>query len=352
MNIAIYGSYKYGNYGDELMAIVIANYIKSKGFKPIVYGLDYELAKELQIESTFSVTDLISRASVCLIGGGAFLSFGENSNLNPIEIEHEEEIIQLKNECLSKGCDVYCISIGGDGHKLYEGKMRYGRQDFFSSEVFKGGSIRLENDLKIFKNTIKSVEFVPDILWTTSKVASFNSELSNRESGKVRIGINLHTNKKSLINVLKFVSKFLGNIDLYFVKLHRSDEFKGEYLSKNESRNIKYDNPWLFLNSIRSLDLIVSHKLHLGITGLTFNVPFVSIGAKPKTISQLEMVNTGFADWNKSKTSAIIMFVKLFLFPKWFVKRVHNSFDWKEIERLKIEANRNFDLIDKICDEY
>ena len=73
LTIGIWGNYNYGNWGDDLMAIIIAEYIKKNGHRTIVYRLDEDLSKEHNIPSERSVDKLVRDSDFLLIGGGGML---------------------------------------------------------------------------------------------------------------------------------------------------------------------------------------------------------------------------------------------------------------------------------------
>ncbi len=51
MKVAIWGSYNYGNYSDDLMAIQFAKELEKLGTEPVVYRLDRQLAQQYSVNN-------------------------------------------------------------------------------------------------------------------------------------------------------------------------------------------------------------------------------------------------------------------------------------------------------------
>ena len=59
-----------------------------------------------------------------------------------------------------------------------------------------------------------------------------------------------------------------------------------------------YTDPQSTLEFLASLDLVVSYKLHLGLTALALGVPFYSLGGSGKAKAFLSNIDADFAIWS------------------------------------------------------
>lgn len=292
MKIGIWGNYCYGNFGDDLMAISIANYLKKKGHCPIVYRLDALLAKQFSIEVEGSVQSLVEKVDLLFIGGGGML-VGDSilrRYFSPVARSFENDFKELNEALAVYKKNVYPISIGGDGN----GRPRIPRQrkKFFSSYVG-DGTLRLKGDLRYTQKLGRNFTYIPDILFDTSnrfKVKRFQKS----KKTDVWIGVNIiskdlknETWHKELIDIAKKDS----HIKLFFIKTHLENySVDYEYLPRELSENIKiyqYADIEGILNFLASLDVLISSKLHVGLTAMSLGTPFFSFKGKKKTQAQL-----------------------------------------------------------------
>ena len=106
MKAAIWGSYNYGNYGDDLMAIQFAKELEKLGTEAYVYRLDRQLAQQYSVNTVDSLAELIDNSKFCILGGGGILGGGTTVL--------EQDFIDLNAIAISHHCPIFGISIGGD----------------------------------------------------------------------------------------------------------------------------------------------------------------------------------------------------------------------------------------------
>ena len=68
--IALFGDYKYGRFGDDLMAVIFGRELQSHHIPFRVYGLQPERRAEFQFQGTNSINELLSGAAAVVYGGG------------------------------------------------------------------------------------------------------------------------------------------------------------------------------------------------------------------------------------------------------------------------------------------
>lgn len=301
--IAIWSPLRYANYGDDLQAIVFALYIQSIGFQVKLYQLEKSLSDEFKLESSDTLDELCKDVKLCIIAGGALLTpFSVIKRyLNRSAFEYEMDFKEL-NKAMRKYNTKFCaISIGGDG-KLRKPTKYYSKHriNFFSSRNFLNGTVRLKGDANQMRKFNKNFVYYPDCLLQTPKFLKLND--SRKSNNKIKIGLNLKKGKylsKSLLNDIFQYARNNNDIEFYFTTTHM--EYTGinyEYIPQKETDNIKickYKSPTQLLEFISSIDLFITSKLHLGITGLTVGTPFISYRGPGKAQSFLKAIKGEWA---------------------------------------------------------
>lgn len=170
----------------------------------------------------------------------------------------------------------------------------------------------------------------------SAKVLGIPKKVEDSKTLKVGINIPSSTAAKLLAHQFNALGLTTGNIVFYFIRTYLpNSNIQLELLPRINSRYIKhynYSDPKETLEFISSLDLLVSHKLHLGLTALALDVPFISLGGKGKTKSFLKEIGADFAIYS-SRTKNMKLF-SLFT-SRNNIKRFHAKFDWKLIQHLK-----------------
>lgn len=299
--IGIWAPLRYANYGDDMQAIAIAKLLQNNGYNVKLFQLDESLAKHYDLEVANSVDALCRDIKLCIIAGGGLLT--------PLNIakrylkkeyhEYEQDFCDLYSA--SKKYDVkFCaISMGGDGKSrspyLYYGK---GRRDFFASQNFLNGTVRLEGDIVQMKKFSKTFVYYPDMLFRSS---DYFEPILLPSTSKYRVGINFKKGKyldESLVNDIIEYAHSHDDIEFHFVTTHL--EKKGlnyQYLPNVESNNIfidRYTSPNQLFGVLASMDIFITSMLHLGLTGLSMKTPFLCYRGPGKTKSFLNSIG---GDW-------------------------------------------------------
>ena len=341
MKVAIWGSYNYGNYGDDIMAIQFAHHLKSLGADPYVFQLNQSLAKLYSINVANSWDELFKDAKFCLIGGGGVLVDG----VTP-KVDQEFELLALTSE--KYNCPVFPISIGGEG-KGSEAVLSPKRLAFFKSNFCQESTVRLKEDLDLFEKLGKSSVYYPDVLLTVSDFWKIPPKFRTDE--KLHVGINLPNSFQGqlLFMQLRMINSFQDNIVFHFISTYLPDSsITWEFLPKSESALSKkhiYTDPYLTLEFLSSLDLLISYKLHLGLTALALGVPFYSVGGPGKAQGFLKSINASSAifpaNFKRWKLGS-------YLSNPDNIRAARKHFDFSLIEQLKKVSWGHMDQITKI----
>lgn len=300
--IAIWGNNRYSNYGDDLQTLVFALHLKNLGHKPIVFQLEKEIADKFGLEVANNLDELFKDVRFCIIAGGALLTPFPilKRVLSKTAIEYEADFRDL-NSAIKKypQVKICALSIGGDGEKRTPSKY-YSRHriDFFSSPQFLDGTVRLTGDVEQMKNFNKQFKFIPDCLLSVDKFVNPVIKSNNFSDLPIsKIGFNLkrgkYLSKPFLDELFSFADKN-RNIIFYFITTHlEKTNINYEYIPAAETENIKilkYTDPTELLEFMSELDVLISSKLHLGITGLTVQTPFLSYRGPGKAKSFLRSI--------------------------------------------------------------
>ncbi|AFZ01179.1 polysaccharide pyruvyl transferase family protein [Calothrix sp. PCC 6303] len=345
MKAAIWGSYNYGNYGDDIMALQFATYLKKLGAEPYVYGLDNNLAKKYEINTTDSWDELFDGSKFCLIGGGGVL-------VNNLTKNVDEEFQELYLRSIKHNCPVFPISIGGQG--LGENAiLSQTRLEFFSGDACQTPTVRLTEDVELFQKFGKQSIFYPDVLLSVADY--WNIIPRTKPNEQIQVGINLPASFQAnlLVNQLRFISQVRKDIVFHFVPTYLpNSSINWELSPKHNSPFIKnhiYTDPKNTMEFLRSLDLIISYKLHLGLTALALGVPFFSVGGPGKAKQFLKSIDAEFAIFpSNAKVSRLFRFLSR---PS-NVRNVRNQFDFNSIAKLREASWGHMKRIDEIVAQF
>ncbi len=158
MKIGLFGYYKHGNFGDDLMGVLIGQHLLGKGHDVRLYGLDDGVADAAGLDTVHSVRDLVSWSD-CLVygGGGIFLEVKANQAL-------ERDLGELIDAKLHKGVPLYAISVGGDLNSRYAHLGDHQKRLLREADFV---SFRNPEDCKLADEAgVKAFEVFPDLVWT------------------------------------------------------------------------------------------------------------------------------------------------------------------------------------------
>jgi len=359
--VAIWGNNRYSNYGDDLQTLVFALHVRNIGLEPIVFQLEKEIAKKFNLQVANNLDELFKDVNLCIIAGGALLTPFRFLKRNIIKaaIEYEADFRDL-NKAIKKypNVKVCAISIGGDGEDREPAKY-YSRHriSFFSSPQFLDGTVRLEGDIAQMKKFGKNFKFIPDCLLSVNKftrpLANENSIASDKPV--TRIGFNFKKGKylsKPFIDELLSYADKNKHIIFYFITTHLDKTgIDYEYTPPNETQNIKiikYGDPEDLLHFMAQLDVLISSKLHLGITALTLQTPFLSYRGPGKAKSFLRSVGGGEMILDDEVT-----FEKLnTTFFQKSKKELFNMIDTKLFDSMMEKSFEQFKFAEKVIEKY
>lgn len=313
MKVAVFGSYNYGNYGDDLMGVMFAHKLKQLGVAPIVYRLDPAFAETYGVQTTHSLDELLSGSRFCIVGGGGLL-IGK-TKLSAIDREIEEDFAAFAIATQKHNCPLYPLSIGGDGRGA-QTPFPEGRHLLFSGPTCQVATVRNESDIALMNHLGKEAVYYPDVLWSAPDY--WNLPKPERNPGTIKIGINLADTQKhhAFVSTLILLSKLnQQKIEIHLIRSHLAQcPVDYEMLPKSGQTHLRaytYQDPVEMLGFLGSLDVLISQKLHLGLSALAMGVPFISYSGQGKTHTLLKSIGAEGAIAPTDKVSTLKLALNL-----------------------------------------
>ncbi len=266
--VALFGYYKYGNFGDDLMATMFALELRSRDIPFVVYGLNQGIVDGFHFQATDSIEELLSNANAVVYGGGgAFL---------PERIEQFDAAIQQLCEiCSANRIPIYMCSVGGDG-TCVDGVSAARRAilELASFVTFRNP----EDQALLLHIGHERGAIYNDVVWRTpqyfrlSKVnvtqftIGVDSTLLKRRKGRLAIGL-----VKLLCRALRKQYRFLTIVQNgKCAEMHRDLVQYGRSLRE-------------FIEGILQADLVITNRLHLGMAAMSYDIPVIALFPVPKS---------------------------------------------------------------------
>ncbi|MEP1870516.1 MAG: polysaccharide pyruvyl transferase family protein [Paraglaciecola sp.] len=351
MKVAIWGSYEHGNFGDDLMAIIFAAHLKKLGCEPIVFRLDSEIAKRYSVETTNDINKLLENSSLVLIGGGGMLVVDPSVRryFSRVAWNFESDFKQLLKALKSHNLKVIPLSIGGNGENKLDVTLPKYRRAVFSRYCDRA-TLRLSGDIPLANKLDIEFECIPDILLGTAKL--FNGIARPPKTNLKRIGINIvgATTEKLAIMLEEYCSNN-EDVEVVFINTHLDgyghnyERVKSELSCERITNFCHNDDFSRTFSLLASLDLLISSKLHLGVTAMTFGTPFISYQGKKKTNSFLKNVSIAKTVYFNKEEDEIVAKLKSEEFFNF-----NSMYDAEKFENYTVEALQHLSYLEKLVE--
>ena len=360
--VAVFGPNKWCNYGDDLQSLVYALHIRSLGHEPIVYKLDQRIAQEYGLLTADTMDELVREVKLCIIAGGALLKplVFYKRWLKRDFIEFETDFKRMLTAAKKYEVKFCAISMGGDGkiRSLNKFYSKY-RREFFSSEFFIDGTVRLQGDVEQMKQFGKNFTYIPDCLFSLKKFLSVNPT-SRKEGEPIRIGFNFRKRQipQQFIDDVYAYAAEHKDMEFYFATTHMDKVIfdygiKYEYLPERDTDNVKfmhYEHPAQLLQFVADVDVFVASKLHLGLTGLLYGTPFVVYCGMGKAKTFLESIGGKDAVYEEDTPfSSFVAQDGLFRKPK---SELMKTYDLAGLQVMVNKSWEQFEFCTRIVERY
>ena len=354
--IAIWAPLRYANYGDDMQAIAFARFLGEQGYEVKLYQLDEDLATLYNLQSCPTVDELCHDVNLVIIAGGALLApntwykrlLARTARLYERDFGH-----LLDAEKKYPNVKFCAISFGGDG-KVNDPIKQLGknRAGFLSSDAFIGGTVRLQGDVEMMKTLGKDVKYYADMLF---QAPSYFPPKMLPPTNKYRVGFNFkkgrHLDKKLLSDILEYAETH-DDMEFHFTTTHLEKiGMKYQYLPERESKNVfidQYENLEQLLGVLSSMDCFMTSMLHVGLTGLTTGMPFISYRGPGKTKTFLRSIG---GEWAIMPENVTFNELKEKI---WSQSRetLYHKYDTALIEEMKKDSLHQYEYCKMIAEKY
>lgn len=307
MKVAIWGAYSQGNYGDDLMAIQFALAVKRFGAHPVVYALDHDIGQRHGIVTTSSLDALLHDTAFCVYGGGSLLSNMHPHSNTP---EKARAFDDFREALLKHKCPLHFLSIGGDDGITGDVPIAPFRERLLSCGLCRSATVRTKADCRqlVEHFGIPTLHY-PDVLLGVKKF--FNIPMAHNEPRPLRVVVNLRRSHRHVASLLCFFARAQRGVVLNFIDTVRQNASNGaistDILPKRTGatvRNHMHTDPVDLLNLLGNADLVISHKLHVGLTAVALGVPFICLQGPQKSLAFLRSIGATSAYWDGKSTWA------------------------------------------------
>ncbi|TWT87534.1 Polysaccharide pyruvyl transferase [Pseudobythopirellula maris] len=278
LNIALWGWYQAGNYGDDLMALMVAGALRDHGHRVTLFA-ESRLAQEAGgVATTRSLNELLHGADLCVVGGGGLLINGAAC---------ETSAGELAGAAARHNVPLWLTSVGADGVGAIDWDSMPGRRALLESPHLLGGTIRTRMEDRLLES--RGLRYYPDIVLR----AGSSLGIERRPTGRATIGINVPPwgRGRMLAKTLLDVARTTGAFDVACLQTAHPDypathgHELVEPLVGMGARKVQFESVRGFLEEVATMSAIVSFKLHLGVSALSMGTPFIGFGGGPKVQS-------------------------------------------------------------------
>ncbi len=160
--VGLVGFYGHGNFGDDLMAVIIGLFLKQAGIPFSVFRLCQPYAEAFQFNVAHSADELIEDTQVLLWGGGGLLIPWSNLTYNLLFPGVAEEFGNLIRAARRRGLRFCACSVGGNGDHPVRLTPDYKHSFVEAAEYM---SVRDPQDLALLERFGVRGDYFPDIVW-------------------------------------------------------------------------------------------------------------------------------------------------------------------------------------------
>lgn len=325
-NISLFGAYYNCNFGDDLMAYLIAESLEQEGYSPVLWKGPEEECIIKNWKKTGDIDDFLSTSSHLIIGGGMWLSNSSYSELwNDLKVVTEA--------CEKKRIPITAISIGSDND--FE-NLNSAAKYLLNSPALIAIAARLDSDLDfIRKNTKeKKITHHHDIVLTSSTFAH------RRKLRKVLFCIPTTPAERFMFRIFMVILRLFGyrfhSISQFSDKSENSKNFyriKGSHKPNSRINDV--------LAAVRDCDILIGSGLHVGVSALASGARFISYGGSGKTRKFMNEIGTqGLVIDRSSKINKLLAPLRT------IVKILSlRSADDSELTSEKRDASRHYDFM-------
>ncbi|NEP11907.1 MAG: hypothetical protein F6K14_17190 [Symploca sp. SIO2C1] len=281
--VGLFGYYQFGNFGDDLMAVMFAHHLQSMDVKTIIYGSAQVFTEQFGFQTVETVNELCEKSDLLVVGGGGILV--KHAIPRAKFRRFDSDLATLLEQCRISRKPLAAISIGGGGLPLSAIESTVGRE-LLQTATFV--TLRNQQEAGLLTDANCKGETHHDVVWSTPRMFTGNRPTNKRR----RIGVNIYLSKSeskaipSILDLLSYLPMLRRDCDVVYFDIHEETSALFRVLrpswlvSGGEFR--RFGKLKANLEFLRSLDLLVTSRLHVGVTALSYGIPVVSVASEPK----------------------------------------------------------------------
>lgn len=311
-NVAMFGFYDAGNFGDNLMAVLLGCSLREAGVRCTTFGLDEETAREFSLSTAQRVDHLLEDAGIVVWGGGGLLVPWNPLLYRLLYGQFASTCDDLLSKIRKRRLRKAAISVGGDGTVAGSITPAY-KQAFVEGMEY--ASTRNWSDMETMRRFGIRCDFFPDIVWQTAD----RFPLEPVDRSVVRIGIDLYfrslIRRGGLETLFALQSLVRERKDVEFILMDNTSSRQRSYrglglaLRSGNCRPYQFRDVRKDLRMIASLDLLISSRLHTLMVALGYGVPAVSFAAEGKTRLMLKEIGRLDLSYGRDRFAELVSII-------------------------------------------
>lgn len=294
MRIGLFGFYRVGNFGDDLMALMAGAILRRAGHEPVVAGLAPDLAARHHLERVESPAELVATCDRIVLGGGGLLT-GPRADAGAAAQQFADDLAALVGAAEAASKRIYAWSIGGDGEGP-DAPVKPAAQRLLASPAFVGGTVRREADLPLLWAAGKRAAAYPDVILALPEVRPLLRRVppagESRPAGVRRhilLGLGDRPEDRWPRRWMRqFVARWpgvaVGSVALSPAEYRRDRRLWPE---QGRYRIVHEQDPMALIEILEAADLVIAYRLHLGLAAWALGTPFLAFHPRPKVVGAL-----------------------------------------------------------------
>lgn len=291
-HVALFGYYNKRNFGDDLMAVIFGLHLRRLGVTFKVFGLPRELLAAYGFCGTSDIDELLHGAVMVIHGGGGLLLTADQNRSKTNQ--YEKEIEALRAGCLARKIPIHLISVGGDGDERKP--LAPARRQYLEQAAYV--SLRNPEDVHLVGGGIPHDVF-DDVVWSGPQFFPHLKERARTNPLRIAIDRDLFRGRgmKLLLWIVVTLSRIFRRKREYLV-------LDGSYdpaAVKEASEHIaglpvrRYATVEQFVGELARTDVLLTRRLHMGMTVLAFGGRVIQLFPRPKAMLVFDRL--GLGDW-------------------------------------------------------
>ncbi|MEM7145922.1 MAG: hypothetical protein AAF591_12365 [Verrucomicrobiota bacterium] len=195
----------------------------------------------------------------------------------------------------------YPFSIGGCGLGVGT-RVVGGIEQLWARGLCGESVVRLREDVALVESFGGEASYLPDMLWDAARCFGVERERDRYPERPLRLGVNFLRSRVSKKFESYVAEAIPEGVEVFYVTVNTEDRVRGEITAAETSErvhNFMHRDPLDLLRFVGTLDLLISGKLHVGLTAMSLGTRFISCRGRDKTRAMLGALGEGLVAGNE-----------------------------------------------------